>query len=408
MSIANAVKWDKVAIGELCNVKGGKRLPKGTTYADGPTEHPYLRVVDFQNGAIDQSNLKFISAQTHEKISRYVITSNDVYISIAGTIGVVGIVPEELSGSNLTENAAKLVIKNTEELDKRFLARFLSTAGQTIIDRKKVVTSQPKLALFRIEEVKIPLPPLSEQKRIADILDKADAIRRKRQQAIEEAKSYVSALFRKMFGEPKSNPMGWDIVPISNFVSKLEGGKNVKPDNDFTSATRHKILKVSAVTWGEYRPNECKPVPPSFDPPESYFVRQGDMLMSRANTRELLGAAVYVHETPNNVILPDKIWRFVWSEPVKVEPLFILTLLRQPSVQREMGRRASGTSGSMKNISKPKLLSIHVPLPPLELQQEFVKQIRLREKMENRLEAAEGESTQLFNSLVQRAFKGEL
>ena len=92
------------AIGSIAKVKGGKRLPPNMGVQDEETVHPYLRVVDFGHDGVDRSNLKFISNETFEHVKRYTITSDDVYVSIAGTIGRVGIVPEDLSGANLTEN----------------------------------------------------------------------------------------------------------------------------------------------------------------------------------------------------------------------------------------------------------------------------------------------------------------
>lgn len=91
--------YDLESIGDIASVKGGKRLPKGEQYAVGPTKHAYLRVVDFSGGTVDESDLRYITEDTHRKISRYTISSQDVYLSIAGTIGVSGTVPPHLSGA---------------------------------------------------------------------------------------------------------------------------------------------------------------------------------------------------------------------------------------------------------------------------------------------------------------------
>jgi len=93
--------WEIKRIGEIAKVKGGKRLPKGRMIQDEITSHPYLRIVDFSDRGIDRSAIKYIDEETHRAIGRYTISSNDVYISIAGTIGRVGIVPSDLSGANL-------------------------------------------------------------------------------------------------------------------------------------------------------------------------------------------------------------------------------------------------------------------------------------------------------------------
>ena len=94
-------------IGDIAQAKGGKRLPKGMGVQDEETGHPYLRVVDFGPDGIDRSEIKFITDEAFEYVSRYIITKDDIYVSIAGTIGRVGIVPDDLSGANLTENAAQ-------------------------------------------------------------------------------------------------------------------------------------------------------------------------------------------------------------------------------------------------------------------------------------------------------------
>ena len=152
------------------------------------------------------------------------------------------------------------------------------------MSRKATGASYPAVPDRIIRESKIPLPILEEQKRIAAILDKADTIRRQRQDAIELTNDFVLSLFVDMFGDPNSNPNGWDTKSISEFVESFEGGKNIATDDAPSVNTKHFILKVSAVTWGEFKPEESKPVPPDFKPPDSYLVRKGDLLFSRANT----------------------------------------------------------------------------------------------------------------------------
>ena len=187
--------WDMSRIGEVAFVKGGKRLPKGHNFSEHPTRYPYIRVVDFKNGSVDKANLKFLTPQDYEAIKRYTISSRDVYISIAGTIGLVGIVPLELDGANLTENAAKIVFKDQNQIDQRFVVYFLSSkSGQEQISMRTTKTSQPKLALARIKQIPIPLPPLSEQIEIACILDKVD----KKIQTEEARKQALDALFKTL------------------------------------------------------------------------------------------------------------------------------------------------------------------------------------------------------------------
>ena len=164
---------DRMTIKSLAEVKGGKRLPKGKKLSDEVTDHPYIRVADFTDkGTIDLSGIKYLSKEIHEQIKHYVISKDDLYISIAGTIGKTGFVPPELDGANLTENAAKLVIKNRQQLDLSYLYLFTLTSNfsaQAGLATKTV--AQPKLALTRLSKIEIPVCSLEEQKFLVSAID---------------------------------------------------------------------------------------------------------------------------------------------------------------------------------------------------------------------------------------------
>jgi type I restriction enzyme, S subunit len=163
--------WQLVRLGEIADVRGGKRLPKGKSFADSPTHFPYIRVVDFANSTVATADLKYVTPEIQEKIERYTINTSDVYISIAGSTGIVGVVPDELNGANLTENAARIIIQDQHQLNRDFLMYFLgSSRGQHAIDIRTTKTSQPKLALARIKDLPIPLPPQDEQQQVVHAL----------------------------------------------------------------------------------------------------------------------------------------------------------------------------------------------------------------------------------------------
>jgi type I restriction enzyme M protein len=159
-------KWKIVNIGEVANVFGGKRIPKDFDFSMNKTEYPYIRVSDFENGTVNLKSLKYIESDVFEYIKNYTISSDDVYISIAGTIGLVGLVPEKLNNKSLTENAAKLVV-NKGRIKKEYLYICLSSDGvQRQIKENTKKLGVPKLALKRIESMTIPLPPIDIQKKI--------------------------------------------------------------------------------------------------------------------------------------------------------------------------------------------------------------------------------------------------
>ncbi len=157
-----------------------------------------------------------------------------------------------------------------------------------------------------------------------------------------------------------------------------------------------------------FRPTECKPLADDYEPPSEHFVRPGDLLFSRANTTELVGAVAYVEEAPPNLVLPDKLWRFVFREPHFVDPLFVWALFQTPVVRDEIERRATGTSGSMKNISQGKLLSLPTILPPLPKQKEFTSRLRDVQSLKASQSVFADEADALFTSLQHRAFSGTL
>nr|WP_279593686.1 restriction endonuclease subunit S [Lactobacillus kefiranofaciens] len=159
--------WEWVRLGEICEIKGGKRVPKGRKLEDQVSYKPYIRVADMQDQSVNTDTLKYASKDIFNEISRYTISSKDVYFSIAGTIGKVGSIPKKLDGALLTENAAKLEFFAAQEMNKKFFIEMLSS--DFIKEQHKEMLSkvaQPKLALIKLRKTIIPLPPVSEQKRV--------------------------------------------------------------------------------------------------------------------------------------------------------------------------------------------------------------------------------------------------
>ena len=169
-------KYSFTEISKIGKVLGGKRIPKGQSFSNSKTDYPYIRVSDFKNGSVEMNSLKYIEEDVFNLISNYTISSEDVYISIAGTIGLVGIVPKVLDGKSLTENAAKIVISNNKIINKVYLYNILTSENvQKQIEENTRAVGVPKLALKRIEILKIPLPPLFEQQKIVAQIEKFES-----------------------------------------------------------------------------------------------------------------------------------------------------------------------------------------------------------------------------------------
>ncbi|MDD7358848.1 MAG: restriction endonuclease subunit S [Mediterraneibacter faecis] len=158
--------WIWVRLGSIVTVLGGKRIPAGRKLTTENTGHKYIRVSEMKDRSVKTDSLLYVPEDIYPTISQYVINKEDVYITVAGTIGRVGKIPAEIDGANLTENADRLVFSN---LDQDWLIYCLSSSiVQKQIELLTTQVAQPKLAIKRIQEFLIPLPPLKEQKRIAE------------------------------------------------------------------------------------------------------------------------------------------------------------------------------------------------------------------------------------------------
>ena len=161
--------WAWCRVSQVMDVKGGKRIPLGNSWMKTVTKHIYIRVTDMKNGTIIDRDLRYISDNVYEKIKNYTISKNDLYITVAGTIGAVGIVPEKFDNMNLTENADKIT---NICIDKDFIVKcFNSPFVQSQFKALTNQMAQPKLSIRNVLTTLFPLPPLAEQKRIVAKLE---------------------------------------------------------------------------------------------------------------------------------------------------------------------------------------------------------------------------------------------
>ncbi len=256
------------------------------------------------------------------------------------------------------------------------------------------------------ERVRIPVPTLDEQKRIAALLDKADRLRRARRYVQELSNSFLQSVFLDMFGDPMTNPCGWATVELGDLVQAFEGGVNFNPVSEGGPSSPWRVLKISSVTSGEFKPDESKAISPDTTFNESLIVRKGDLIISRANTTELVGAVCMVRHTPPQVLLPDKLWRIKLRSTAEVNANYVLHILQLPHTRRIIGELATGTSGSMQNISKDKAGTIPIMLPPEERQGKFAEVVRQVERLRAQQREADRQAEHLFQTLLHRAFSG--
>lgn len=226
--------WEIKKISEIATIKGGKRLPKGYILQKENNGHPYITVSDMKENGIILDNIKFVPLEILDKIKNYKIYLNEIYISVAGTIGNVGIVPKELDGANLTENADKFTNIKINQL--YFLYFLKSQFFQNNITNIKTMSAQPKLAIQRLEKISIPVPPLEEQEKIVSILSKQDEVIEKLEKLIELKVRQKKGLMQRLLsgklrlkgfsGEWKENIMQSIILIFKKTKHNSSDGKN--------------------------------------------------------------------------------------------------------------------------------------------------------------------------------------
>ena len=200
--------WEIVSIKDIGEVKGGKRLPKGEMLVNENTGHPYIKAGNLKNGTVAFNDLQYLKPQVYEKIKKYIVKENDVYITIVGAcIGDVGIIPKEVNGANLTENAAKIT---NLKCNAKFLSIQLSISSvQKQIKGKIASATLGKLSLQNIKNIQIKMPTIEEQQKIVNILDRLLAKYNKiknLEQQLEKIELLKKAILAKAFrGELGTN-----------------------------------------------------------------------------------------------------------------------------------------------------------------------------------------------------------
>ncbi|AOZ05835.1 hypothetical protein BKK80_08425 [Cupriavidus malaysiensis] len=239
-----------------------------------------------------------------------------------------------------------------------------------------------------------------KQRDVVEALAAAESIVRLCTEASAKTAELLPVMFVEMYGDPATNPKGWPLRQVSDFVEKFEGGKNLLAGSENGSPFR--ILKVSAVTSGRYLEEESKPTPDGYQPPDAHLVRVGDMLFSRANTEQLVGATALVESTNGQTLLPDKLWRIVWSEPA--EPAYMHALFQSRYVRQELSRISTGTSSSMRNISQGRLFELSLPVAPYDEQRVFGERATTIRSIQSQRAAALEKAQQTFDALMAAAF----
>ena len=242
-----------------------------------------------------------------------------------------------------------------------------------------------------LKKVSINYPSFEKQKRIVKLLDNLSEVKNKKNEELKLCDTLIKARFVEMFGDLKFD------TPVSKYIESLTAGKSLAGKEKCTN----KVLNTGAVSYDKFK-NDYKYLPSNYVPDENNKVRTGNVLISRMNTQELVGATAYVWEAPENTYLPDRLWRANLKE--NVNSIFLWQVLIHPLLKLQIQRVSSGTSGSMKNISKSNFLKLKVPDVNEESQNKFASFVQQVDKSKVAIQKSLDETQILFDSLMQKYF----
>ncbi|UWZ98812.1 restriction endonuclease subunit S [Vibrio splendidus] len=393
------MSWPLVKLGDLFKVtSGGTPSRKKSEYYDGGDIH-WVKTGDLHNKYVKSAS-EFITQSGLDGSSARLYPKGTVLVAMYGaTIGACSILDVEAA-----TNQACAAFTPNENVDSVFLY-YLFKHNKPVFVKAGSGGAQPNISGTFLKNFEIPLPPLAEQKRIAAILDKADAIRQKRKQAIDLADEFLRSVFWDMFGDPVTNPKDWEKSSLTKFgdfkngmnYGKGEAGQSLYSIGvgDFKSFDR--ILGTATLSKIEL--NEM--------PDKSYLLEDGDLLFVRSNgNKALVGRCLTVHPENEDVTYSGFCIRYRIDSKEQLDSDFVNYCMRIPSMKHAMLKEGQGAN--IQNINQKILSELMLPIPPIELQKQFASTVREFRLAQGRVIESSQSSTNLFDSLSQKAFTGEL
>lgn len=296
---------------------------------------------------------------------------------------------------------------NTDVLNVKYLYYFLEKYVEKL--RYESIGGVIKyIKKGNLTEALIPIYPVEVQKNLAAYLDKAVFLLEKRKNQIQSIEVLNKSLFYEFFDDPIRNSNKYLKAPLKDLLSEIQTGWSPVASKEPALNGELGVLKLSSVTGGRYSYKENKMLLEGTPFKSEYEVKNGDVLVTRKNTRDLVGACCFVFDTQPNLMFSDLIFRFIIKDFNKMHPIYLWILLNTQTMKRETSLLASGSSGSMPNISKKNLNELLIMVPPIELQLEFVDKVLEAEKLRSEFIQSLITYQNLYKSMLQKAFKGEL
>lgn len=398
--------WPEVPLGDVTEISSG--ITKGRKTPPGAVRSvPYMTVANVQSMRLDLSTIKRIEA-TEEEIERYRLRKDDLLLTEGGDPDKLG--RGTLWGNELPECIHQnhiFRVRASSDVDPRYLQRAVaSEQGRKYFLRSaKQTTGIASINMSQLKKFPLPLPPVAQQKRIAEALDRLDAVRDKRRQAVPLLDALAQSIFLDMFGDPAANPREWPSLELGSMATHFSDGpfgSNLKSAHYRDAGIR--VIRLQNIGIGRFVDDDVAYISREhFKSLERHACFPGDVLVATLgdpNIRACIQPAwlnIALNKADCVQFRPDP--QFSTSE-------YICALLNQPSVEKMAQSLLLGQT--RVRISMGRLRTLRLPLPPLELQKEFARRNAAvdEERAKHREQLARLD--ELFFSVQSRAFAGTL
>lgn len=397
------MSWGQVKLKDCCKVVGGATPKREVKEYWDANDYPWVTPKDISklSTPILEDAPEYISKKGYKACATFLLPKGSVLFTSRAPIGNVAI-----AGKDMCTNQGFKSLIAGNNVDGLYLYYCMLAHAKKIeaLGNGATFKEVPKKT---VEEFSIPLPypddpekSLKEQKRIAAILDKADGIRRKRQQAIQLADDFLRSVFLDMFGDPVTNPKGWDIHNIEDVCSHIVDCIN-KTAKTVDYVTPYKMIRTTNVRNYELDLENCRFA--EKDVYEKWVSRlvpeKGDIIF----TREAPAGEAAIFNSDEKIFLGQRTMHFR-PDQEELNSCFLLYEMMGGGIKRQMEKMSSGST--VKHLSVPECKKFKVRVPPLKLQNKFKK---IRDKiLELQHSESKSYSFPIFDSISQKAFKGEL
>ena len=371
---------------------------------------PFIRGNNFENKSISDKNMYFISPEKHSELKKGHVKPKDVLITTRGNIGKVALVPERHDDSNI--NSQLVLLRCNEGWHPEYL---LHTFNSKFVTRQipALITGSAlkQLSVKNLKKLKIPLPPLDQQKKIAAILDAADAYRQKTKALIDKYDELTQSLFLEMFGDLSLKNTKWDILKIREVIIEYKSGASIKPA-EFTQNGFPVLHKGAIKTNGGILVDSKKKAFVSLDACIKYKNSIVDKKYLVVTLRDLVPTGPSIglishlkHFEIDQYILAQGAYGLLLNEKL-VNPTYMVHWSNSPIYRGELSKYWVGST--QIHLRSSMFFDLDMPVPNIELQNQFAERVQAIETQKAQSQASLAQAEDLFNSLLQKAFKGEL